>query len=397
MQEQAIPVNPALLQWARTTAGLSLEDAVRRAKLKPPHQHKGEPTTTAEDRLAAWEEGREAPSLAQLEKLAKAYHRPLVTFFLPKPPAQVATLTDYRTVQDTPPESPEFAALKRRIFLLHRELRGIAADEQAEALPFVGSCTVKEGVAATADAIRSALGIAPVEGAQQFGGDVFRFLRDKAQEAGLYVVLMGDLGSHHSKVEPEEFRGIALTDAHAPLVVINKYDAEPARPFTLAHELAHIFLGNSGVSNQNAFGSQRAHKKVERFCNAVAAELLVPADALRASWHGKGEELAETVKPLARSFGVSEWVIARRLLDLGLITDNEYGRLNNRYRSRWQSIKENRKGGGGGPSHNVLDRYYFGEKTLGTLTRAAESGFITLVDAARTLNMSVARFEKVAG
>ena len=107
--------------------------------------------------------------------------------------------------------------------------------------------------------------------------------------------------------------------------------------------------------------------------------------------------MAETVKPLARTFGVSEWVIARRLLDLGLITDDEYGRLNNRYRSRWQRIKENRKGGGGGPSHNVLDRYYFGEKTLGTLTRAAESGFITLVDAARTLNMSVARFEKVAG
>lgn len=397
MQEQAIPVNPALLQWARTTAGLSLEDAVLRAKITPLRQHKGEPTTTAEDRLAAWEEGRETPTLAQLENLAKAYHRPLVTFFLPEPPAQVAPLTDYRTVQDTPPESTEFAALKRRIFLLHRELRAIAADEQAEALPFVGSCTMGDGVRPTADAIRTILGIETVTGRRQSAEDVFRSLRDKAHDAGVYVVLLGDLGSHHSKVEPEEFRGIALADAHAPLVVINKYDAKPARPFTLAHELAHIFLGNSGISNQNAFGFQRTHKAVEQFCNAVAAELLVPADALRAAWHGKGEDVAESVKPLARNFGVSEEVIARRLFDLGLITDDEYGRLIGSYRSRWQRIKEKNKESGGGPGRRVLDRFDFGEKTLGTLTRAADSGLITLVDAARTLNMSVSRFERVAG
>lgn len=397
MQDQSLPVNPALLRWARLTAGLSVQDAVQRAKITPPRQHKGEPPTTAEDRLASWEAGDETPALQQLEALAKAYRRPLVTFFLSEPPAQVAPLADYRTVQDTPPESPEFAALKRRIFLLHRELRAIAADEQAEALPFVGSCTVKEGVDATADAIRTILGITPVAGRRQSAEDVFRSLRDKAHEAGVYVVLMGDLGSHHSKVRPEEFRGIALADAHAPLVVINKYDAKPAMPFTLAHELAHIFLGNSGISNQNAFGFQRTHKAVERFCNAVAAELLVPAGALRAAWHGGGEELTETVKPLARNFGVSEEVIARRLFDLDFLTEADFKALIRIYRGRWQRIKEKNKESGGGPGANALAHYYLGAKTLATLSRAADAGLITLQDAARTLNMSVARFEKVAG
>ena len=149
--------------------------------------------------------------------------------------------------------------------------------------------------------------------------DAFHDLREKAQNAGVYVVLMGDLGNYHSRVEPDEFRGIAIAEQFAPRIVINSYDTKVARPFTLAHELAHIFLGFSGVSNQNAFELQRLHKSIEQFCNSVAAELLVPERSIRQAWNGQDGDLEQFIRRMARNLHVSEEVIARRLYDLGLI------------------------------------------------------------------------------
>ena len=135
----------------------------------------------------------------------------------------------------------------------------------------------------------------------------------------------------------------------------------------------------------------------QHICNAVAAELLVPESLLHPAWNGQSDEPADAVKELARNFGVSEEVIARRLFDLGLLDKEAYGRLIALYRVRRKPGKEQNGESVGGPDANVLARYRLGAKTLATLTRAADSGLITLQDAARTLNMSVERFEKVAG
>lgn len=396
-QAQHIPVNPALLRWARDTAGLSLPEAARRAKITPLKARKDEPARTPEERLAAWEAGEAPPTLAQLEALAKAYYRPLVTFFLSTPPERVEPLADFRTVQHTPAETPEFAALKRRVFQLHRTLRAIAEDEQADALPFVGSCSMPGGVSATVDALRRTLGIEPVAEGRCSPDGAFRTLRDKAQTAGVYVVLMGNVGNYRSRVEPEEFRGIAMADPLAPLVVINNYDVEVARLFTLAHELAHIFLGSTGVSNQHLLAAQGAHARVEQFCNAVAAELLVPERLLRPAWSKQHGEPKDNVSNIASAFGVSEEVIARRLRDIGLLDADNYGQLVALYRARWQRNKERKSQSQGGPNQDIVTRYRLGTKTLKTLQRAADNGLITFLDAARTLNMTVSRFERVAG
>lgn len=161
--KQQVPINPALLRWARCAAGLSLKDAAARAKITALRRPKNQTSVTPEDRLASWEDGRTSPSISQLKALANAYRRPFVTFFLAEPPTEVAPLADYRTIPNTPVESPEFAALKRRIFQLHRELCAIAKEEQTEALPFVNSCNMEDGVPAVVDAIRRTLGIEPVE------------------------------------------------------------------------------------------------------------------------------------------------------------------------------------------------------------------------------------------
>ena len=161
--KQQVPINPALLRWARCAAGLSLKDAAARAKITALRRPKNQTSVTPEDRLASWEDGRTSPSISQLKALVNAYRRPFVTFFLAEPPTEVAPLADYRTIPNTPVESPEFAALKRRIFQLHRELCAIAKEEQTEALPFVNSCNMEDGVPAVVDAIRRTLGIEPVE------------------------------------------------------------------------------------------------------------------------------------------------------------------------------------------------------------------------------------------
>ena len=237
------------------------------------------------------------------------------------------------------------------------------------------------------DAIRQALRIMPVD-------RTFRSVRDKAQRAGVYSILMGDLGNYKTQVAPEEFRGIAIAHPIAPLVVINSYDTQAAMLCTLVHELAHIFLGSSGISNQNVFESRSLHQPIEQFCNSVAAEFLVPDETLRSSWNEhQREDLEISIARLARIFGVSSEVITRRLFDLRRIKEEDYQRLIALYQARWESNKKRHIRGG--PNANSA-RYNLGRKTLSTISRAVDEGLITLLDAARALNMSVFRFEKIA-
>ena len=241
MQKQSIPINPTILQWARLEAGLSLYEAASRAKITPPRKRKDEPALTAEDRLAAWEEGKGTPSLNQLENIASAYRRPLLTFFLAQPPQKTAAMADFRTVGNRPSsaDTPEFAALRRRIILLHQELRALAEDAGNPKLSFVGSLNENTPLHQFVSTLRTTLGFTVEEQRRVRNEDaMFGYLRDLAQNIGIYVLLEGNVGSHHSNVSVEEFRGIALADELVPMVVVNPNDAKAAMVFTLVHELA---------------------------------------------------------------------------------------------------------------------------------------------------------------
>ncbi|MBQ7585846.1 MAG: ImmA/IrrE family metallo-endopeptidase, partial [Desulfovibrionaceae bacterium] len=255
MQLPVSSANPALLRWARSTAGLSLQEAVRQAKIRGFDQGKNKKQITAEERLLSWEDGSATLTLSQLKRLAKVYQRPLVTFFLAEPPLQMAPLMDYRTSTKIVPESLEFSALKRRIYQLHRELNAIVNAWQTVPWSFVGSCKLQDGVFSTVHAIRSTLSIFPYDLAHKSSAATFRILRDKAQEAGVYIILMSDPFNYESRVNPDEYRGVAIADKLVPLIVLNNNDTYSAMLFTLVHELAHIFLGSSGVSNLDVFES----------------------------------------------------------------------------------------------------------------------------------------------
>lgn len=392
MEPQDIPVNAALLRWARETAGYSLPEAAERAKITAPRGKKIFPALSAADRLAAWENGEDKPSLAQLANLAKAYRRPLITFFLDRPPLRTKSMTDFRTISGSPKiPTVEFAAFQRKLNNLHEELKQIVVEEGNAPLPYVGSQIPEIGVKEMAGILRNSLGLDEDENLCR-RRDYFAYLREKAHNIGIYVLLMGDLGGWQSRISPDEFRGIAIADKYVPLVVINKYDTKAAMLFTLIHELVHIWLGFSGISNNDVFGSAST-QKLEMFCNAVAAEFLVPEDTLRLRWPSCPENPEKEIRHLAKTFWVSDAVVARRLKDLDMISHTEYERLFAIYQTRWKKLKE-KKNGDKGPAQDVLSRYWLGDKILSTFRNATANGQLTLVEAARALNLSVNRFEK---
>ena len=396
--QQAIPINPMILQWARLEAGLSLSDAALRAKITPPRKKKDEPELTAEDRLATWEEGKDTPSLDQLERIASAYQRPLLTFFLPKPPKKIATEADFRTLNGRPSaiDTPEFASLRRRLALLHQELRALAKDAGSPKLPFIGSLSEHTPVKQFVESIRTALRIG-IEEQQRIRDEkaLLGYLRTAAQYAGIYVLFEGNVGSYHSNISPEEFRGIALADELVPLVVVNPNDARAAMVFTLVHELAHLWLGSSGISNFNVLGNNGGGSNHEKLCNRVAAEFLVPESALRAGWKTPEGTLIKTVDTVAKHFKVSGAVIGRRLLDINLINSQEYGELFAVYHARWHKHKEVQAMKEGAPGPNMMAKFRLGEKAIHTFISAAREGRIGLQDAARLMNIPVSRFDKV--
>lgn len=402
MSNPPLPINPAVLKWAREEAGLSLEDAAARAKITSLLKKRGEPERSPADRLHSWETGEDTPSLRQLEKLAKGYHRPLITFFLAAPPLRRTSLADFRTFANQRPikDTPEFSALKRRIEAMHEELKDIAAQEGFSQLPFIGSIKPGTPVTQFVVSMRLTLGFSFADQQRMTSKeDLLRKLREKAHDAGVFVVFEGDLGSYHSKILPEEYRGLALAHPTVPLVAINPNDAKAAQLFTLVHELAHLWLGESGVTNYDALGGERsrsAGKDCETLCNAVASEFLVPEKAIRARWRPDNEDLGGKIGELARGFKVSRAVIARRLLDLKIITDAEYKPLLTLYQAQWKNNKQKQTESVGNPTRNDMDKYRLGRRLLSTVLDAADNGKITLQEAARILHVPASRFNKVA-
>jgi len=211
-------------------------------------------------------------------------------------------------------------------------------------LAYVGSATVADRPELVAEAMRQSLALSIADRQQlPTWTDALRQLIAKAEEAGILVMASSIVGSNsHRKLEVAEFRGFALADDLAPLVFLNGADSKAAQMFTLAHELAHIWLGESGVSDPEA-GSVPG-QQIERWCNRVAAELLVPLEDLREA-HQPDAPVAKEIQRLARLFKVSTLVALRRLFDAGFIDQATLWRS---YRQEVERIRGLDRGGSGG-------------------------------------------------
>ncbi|GAH48079.1 unnamed protein product, partial [marine sediment metagenome] len=265
-------VNPKILRWARDTAGLDIAEAAQKLGLR---EKRG---VAPEERLAALEAGEVEPSRPLLLKIVKQYRRSLLTFYLSAPPQRGDRGQDFRTLPEDYSETDEalLDALIRDIRARQSLVRAVLEDEEDTApLPFINSMNQSDGVEALVNGIRKTLQLTLEDfRAEANRNDAFNLLRSHTEEAGVFVLLIGNLGSYHTAIALETFRGFAVADQIAPFVIINDQDSRAAWSFTLVHELAHLWLGETGVSGGTAEGG------VERFCNDVAGEFLLPASEL---------------------------------------------------------------------------------------------------------------------
>ena len=303
-----VEVKPELLRWARERAGYS-GDALERRFPK----------------LEDWERGEVHPTLKQLEGFAKATFTPVGFLFLEEPPVEQVPIPDFRTVADSHVGHPSPDLLDTLYLCQQRQdwYRDFARTMGEGPLPLSGSVRLDEDVVAAAARIRNALGFDLAERRRiPTWTDALRRFIEQADALGVLVMVSGVVGSNNRrKLDPREFRGFALADDVAPLVFINGADSKAAQMFTLAHELAHVWLGQSAVSDAEAL-SVPEHA-VERWCNQVAAELLVPLEALGEA-SDRRAAVGEESGRLARRFKVSNLVMLRRIYDAGGMSREAY-------------------------------------------------------------------------
>lgn len=261
-------INPALLTWARQRAGLTPEQAARRVGV-------------AAGKLAAWERGAARPTLRQAETLARKFYVPFGYLYLSQIPQLDLDLPDLRTVAGRPVSnpSPEFEEVLNNTLAKQEWFKEYRQGEGAEPLPFIGrfsqSDSLKEAAYELADTMEISQKIRPA--ADKWETFLQRLI-DRAEEIGVLVLRSGIVGNNpHRPLQVAEFRGFAISDPLAPLIFLNSSDARAAQTFTLMHELAHLWLGESGVSNLDYRRDGAKHPNpVERFCYRVAAAVLRP-------------------------------------------------------------------------------------------------------------------------
>ena len=397
------PCNSGLLRWAREEANLSVEEAALKAgiqDLKPKGEKPGLP---AGERLARWEDGVEYPSFQQLEKLAWAYRRPVLTFFLKSTPRKTSRMADFRTVGDSlvKPEgnSAEFAAFIREVEALHGDIHDLCKQKGAAPLPFVGSVSAEEDDVNTVAAFMRRLINLSVKEQRRIRSKeaFFSVLRGKFEEAGIFVLQMGNLGSYHTNIPPDVFRGLAISDPIAPLIVINHTDAQAAKLFSLLHELVHICLGETGYSNLDSLSIKRQTRIThETFCNKVAGEFLVPEEELQDAWKSTVDEgIGARIANLSRAFKVSRIVIGRRLLDVGLIDEGFYWSLYKSLQAEWRETKAAQQDGDNVVPYVIRTVSRLGRKTIATVMEATREGYISLLEASNMLKVKIDQFDKL--
>lgn len=308
-----VPIAPEMLSWAGERSGKTRETLLK-----------------SFPKLPEWEAGVANPTFVQLEDFARATYTPLGFFFLPAPPELPLPIPDLRTVGSESLRDPSPNLLDTISICMDRQdwYRAFLIDQGELPLGFVGSLSPSDSVQTAASTIRESLDFA-VTDRSNVGTweEALRVLIANTENSGILVMVSGVVGSNsHRKLDPNEFRGFALADDYAPVVFVNGADAKNAQIFTLAHEVVHIWLGTSALTNGNIeqeIAHPRSPGTTEYWVNAVAAELLVPKNDIELTFRPQ-EELLDEARRLSRIFKVSNAVVLRRLADLDLISWQVY-------------------------------------------------------------------------
>lgn len=358
-------INIAMLTWARGRSGVVMSEFARKCGV-------------SEERLSEWESGKRQMTFNQAMRFAEKAHVPFGYLFLEEPPVDELPIPDLRTVDGQEIDSPSSELLDLiKLMLLRQEwYKEYLQQNFVDPNPFVGCLSIKDGIDSVISSMRDSLGVGeyPERGNWE---EYYRELVRRIDGIGILVMRQGNLGHHSRPLKVEEFRGFAIADEYAPIVFVNHADAPGARLFTLIHELCHIWIGQSGVSN----GSTHAQRQEEVFCNAVAAEFLVPEKEFSLLWNQGLDDWRDNLAPLEAHFHVSTWVLARRALTLGYIEHKDY--LS--YVASQRAAFQNRERKGKGPTYYKTKKAQISQEFSKAVVSQALGGQILLRDAGHLL------------
>jgi len=322
-------ITPEVLVWAREQAGLSIEEAARKVGVSP-------------DRLASWESGASRPTVRQLRLLGKAYKRPSAFFYLAKPPSAPIKITDFRRIALARERKPPTLLYEIRCAHFRRQIALDLLAEMGKQSPlFEVSFSLHDDPVFVGARIREYLAV-DVE-TQVTWRSFYEALSgwiNAIEQRGVLVF-------QYSGVEVDIARGFSISEYPLPVISLNAGDAAVARIFTLLHECCHLAIDQGGLCD--LYEENGEHVSVEIFCNAVAAEVLVPHEALlsqpEVGANPDGIEWSdEALQALGKRFKVSREVILRRLLTLGQTTKDFYQRKREEWLEEYESAYKRRRG-----------------------------------------------------
>ncbi len=341
-------------------------------------------------KIQQWITGEKQPTMRQVEDLAKKTSTPFGYFFLPEPPEESLSIPYYRTIKDDSITRPSANLLDTLHAMKRRQdwMREFLIDDKHDTLPFVNSANTNMDIQDIANDMRITLGLNSDWASKlRNRDDAMTVVFNTAERVGILVVVNGVVGNNtHRKLDTDEFRGFVLVDEYSPLVFINGSDYKAPQLFTFAHELAHIWFGKSAAFDLRHM--QPSDNSLERKCDQVAAEFLVPGNEILDAWV-YAEKDTDPFKYLAIKFKVSELVIARRLLDLGLISKDEF--LDFYYQYQNKEFKRKSKTEGGDFNKNQNKRV--GRRFAGTVIRAVKEGRLLYSEAYRLTDLYGKTFE----
>lgn len=389
-------VNPYILVWAREAAGFSQLDAAEKLGVNAAYGQ------TPIERMQKWETGEVEPTRALLVKMAKQYRRPLLTFYMSTAPHKGDRGEDFRTLPEAVPTSQN--ALVDTLLRKTKARQSMVRDALVEAeedqpLEFIGSFSFTYAIERVKDGLNEVFDIDIGEFRRKnSASNAFQYLREKVEAKGVFVLLLGNLGSYHTNLPIELFRGFALADDVAPFVVINDLDSKEAWSFTLLHELVHLLLGKTGVSGS------RAETRVEKFCNDVASEVLFPTQEIQTLFADVNlrnlsqNDVQKVISNSAKSKNVSASMLAYKLFRMDLLDENMWRAVSIAFRNFWLKARNddraNRDPNALVPYY-VVRRHKLGSSLVNLVDRMMSAGVLSTTRAGRILDVGPKNVENL--
>jgi len=380
-------ITPNVLKWARESARMTEETAAAKVSVTV-------------EKFKEWEAGASQPTIRQAQTLAKAYKRPFALFFLPEIPRDFQPLQDFR-------KSGSKALTTSSIFII-REIQqkqawisDVYSENQEEKLPFVGRFSINDNPQKVAQDILTTLKINP---ASYKTDNPIKEWIGSAETNGIFISRTSFIHSR-LKLDSGELQGFAIADPHAPFIFVNSEDWNAPQLFTLVHELAHIWIAETGISNEVEPDLKHKDKfhPVELFCNEVAANVLMPKEIVLA-FDSSSFQMSKDVFKIAKQLGVSSFALLVRALNLNIISTTAYQKLKKQADIDFadylkseaeKKARQKKKDKPGGPDYFLLQLNRNSRLFTQTVLDAFRGGFIEPTLASNLLNVQVNKFQKL--